>query len=204
MEFNGQNLFADENSAGGDAFFGGANQKAEHANLISIHTSSEGSDGTKVLINRSLLLSALTVSDTDGAAAFVDDSTKFTWADVKTHDNDATNGTVHSDNYITFAKEDANNLLSLENVSAEAIEGAIENLVFLRAQAGAGMSRLQFSADSIATQETNMRSALGRIEDVDIAMETANLAKYSILMQASAAMVAQANVSNDVALMLLR
>jgi flagellin-like hook-associated protein FlgL len=35
-------------------------------------------------------------------------------------------------------------------------------------------------------------------------MESANLAKYSILMQASAAMVAQANVSNDVALMLLR
>ena len=38
-----------------------------------------------------------------------------------------------------------------------------------------------------------MRSALGRIEDVDIAEESANLAKYSILMQASAAMVAQAN-----------
>jgi len=49
-----------------------------------------------------------------------------------------------------------------------------------------------------------MRSALGRIEDVDIATEAANLSKYTILMQASAAMVAQANAQNDVALMLLR
>jgi flagellin len=49
-----------------------------------------------------------------------------------------------------------------------------------------------------------MRAALGRIEDVDIALESSNLAKYSILSQASAAMVAQANSSNDVALMLLR
>ena len=41
-------------------------------------------------------------------------------------------------------------------------------------------------------------------EDVDIAEESANLAKYSILTQAAAAMVAQANSTNDVALMLLR
>ena len=54
------------------------------------------------------------------------------------------------------------------------------------------------------SMETNMRAAIGRVEDVDIAQESANLAKYSILTQASAAMVAQANSTNDVALMLLR
>ncbi|HAE11202.1 MAG TPA: flagellin, partial [Opitutae bacterium] len=58
--------------------------------------------------------------------------------------------------------------------------------------------------DSLASQETNIRSALGRIEDVDIAEESANLAKYSILTQAAAAMVAQANNSNNAALMLLQ
>ena len=66
------------------------------------------------------------------------------------------------------------------------------------------MSRLTFSGDSLASQTTNIRAALGRIEDVDIAEESANLAKYSILTQAAAAMVAQANSSNDVALLLLR
>ena len=79
-----------------------------------------------------------------------------------------------------------------------------QNVVFLRAQTGGGMTRLNFALDSIASQETNMRSALGRIEDVDIATESANLARYSILMQASAAMAVQANIQNEVALMLLR
>ena len=66
------------------------------------------------------------------------------------------------------------------------------------------MSRLTFSADSLSAQSTNIRAALGRIEDVDIAEESSNLAKYSILTQAAAAMVAQANTTNDVALILLR
>jgi flagellin len=221
MEFNGQSLFADASSTGGAAYFGGANQRSADANMISIFTSAQGSAGTKVLIHRSLLRSALTVRNSDGATAYKPATTnptdaleEVTWASVKGFTNKVGETTSEVEGgdaningaYITFAKDSssANDLLSLENVSTAAIEGAIENLVFLRAQTGAGMSRLQFSAESIATQETNMKSALGRIEDVDIAMESANLAKYSILMQASAAMVAQANMSNDVALMLLR
>ena len=41
------------------------------------------------------------------------------------------------------------------------------------------VSCLAFAADSISSMETNRRSAIGRIEDVDIAAESANLAKYS-------------------------
>ena len=40
--------------------------------------------------------------------------------------------------------------------------------------------------------------------DVDIAAESSNLAKQQVLVQAAAAMTAQANVANDVALMLLQ
>jgi flagellin len=83
-------------------------------------------------------------------------------------------------------------------------EQALSNVAFLRAQNGGGMSRLNFAAETLAAQETNVRAAVGRIEDVDIAEESSNLAKYSILTQAAAAMVAQANSTNDVALMLLR
>ena len=78
------------------------------------------------------------------------------------------------------------------------------NIAYLRAQTGGGMSRLNFASESISSMETNLRAAIGRIEDVDIAAESANLAKYSILTQASAAMIAQANSTSDVALMLLR
>ena len=66
------------------------------------------------------------------------------------------------------------------------------------------MSRLTFSDEMIAQMRTNMKAAYGRIVDVDIAEESTNLAKYNILVQASASMLSQANASADVALMLLR
>jgi flagellin len=56
----------------------------------------------------------------------------------------------------------------------------------------------------ISQMRTNMKAALGRIVDVDIAAESTELAKNNVLVQASAAMLSQANSSTDVALMLLR
>ena len=82
-------------------------------------------------------------------------------------------------------------------------EQAVANIAYLRAKQVAECHGL-ISADALSSMETNMRAAIGRIEDVDIAEESANLAKFSILTQAAAAMVAQANTTNDVALMLLR
>ena len=49
-----------------------------------------------------------------------------------------------------------------------------------------------------------MKAALSRMIDVDVAEESARMAKYTVLTQASAAMVAQANSINEVSLILLR
>ena len=65
-------------------------------------------------------------------------------------------------------------------------------------------SRLQYALANVQSQITNLSAANGRIVDVDIAAESSNLAKQQVLVQASAAMTAQANVANDVALMLLQ
>ena len=81
---------------------------------------------------------------------------------------------------------------------------ALENVASLRAQNGGTMSRLTFSSEMISQMRTNMKAALGRIVDVDIAAESTELAKNNVLVQASAAMLSQANSSTDVALMLLR
>ena len=81
---------------------------------------------------------------------------------------------------------------------------ALENIASLRAQNGGTMSRLTFSDEMISQMRTNMKAALGRIVDVDIAEESTELAKNQVLVQASAAMLAQANSTTDVALMLLR
>ena len=50
---------------------------------------------------------------------------------------------------------------------------------------------------------SNLEAANGRIVDVDIAEESTRLAKYNILVQASASMLAQANTTPQIALMLL-
>ena len=106
--------------------------------------------------------------------------------------------------YLDYSQQRRDYILGATGLSMGVFEQALSNVAYLRAQTGGGMSRLTFAADSISSMETNLRSAIGRIEDVDIAAESANLAKYSILTQASAAMVAQANSTSDIALMLLR
>ena len=50
----------------------------------------------------------------------------------------------------------------------------------------------------------NLRAALGRVVDSDLAEESTNLNKYSMLSQAAAAMLAQANASTDIAMILIR
>ena len=111
--------------------------------------------------------------------------------------------TATSDNWVTFGAEIADTL-DLDQISVGVITQALENVSYLRAQNGGSQSRLAFNLESLTQQKTNMRAALGRIVDVDIAEESTNLAKYSILNQAAASMLAQANASSDVALMLLR
>jgi flagellin len=196
--FNGASLFAQTTTRTGNTqtVFRGT---AQQDNTISIFTSSNGSAGTKISIHRSSLLSALTInSGLDGTNEGNVVQAGFTGA----NNAGATNAETAAD--VTFASADTSTVLTLDQISMGVFEQALSNVAYLRAQAGGSMSRLSFAAESIAAQETNMRAAVGRIEDVDIAEESANLAKYNILTQAAAAMVAQANSTNDVALMLLR
>ena len=104
----------------------------------------------------------------------------------------------------SLATASGGSLINLADVSVGVFTKALENISFLRSQNGGSQSRLAFNLESLGQQKTNMRAALGRIVDVDMAEETTNLAKYSVLSQASASMLAQANASTDVALMLLR
>ena len=189
--FNGVSLFASkatesDGSVGStDVLFKGSNTAD---NTIEIFTSSEGSTGTKVSLYKVGLLSALTINSSNLTAA-----------------NAAVSGLSSSTVFGLFTDGTGTTIsLNQSGLSMGVFEQAVSNVAYLRAQAGGGMSRLNFASESISSMETILRSAIGRIEDVDIAAESANLAKYSILTQAAAAMVAQANSSNDLALMLLR
>jgi len=84
------------------------------------------------------------------------------------------------------------------------VTNAIQNLAEKMATNGAESSRIQFALDSLNVNQVNLEAALSRIQDVDVAAETAKLARANILVQAGAAMLTQANASQSIALKLLQ
>jgi len=83
------------------------------------------------------------------------------------------------------------------------ITSAIQNVATSRAQNGADYSRLSFASEMLQTNRQNLEAANSRIIDVDVAKESTQLARYSILVQSGTAMLAQANASSQIALRLL-
>ncbi|MDG5488293.1 flagellin [Sphingomonas sp. BGYR3] len=86
----------------------------------------------------------------------------------------------------------------------DTLDTAIESISTSRATLGASQSRLQSVVNNLTQNMTNLTDARSRIEDADFAAETTALAKAQILSQASTAMLAQANQSQQGVLSLLR
>lgn len=93
---------------------------------------------------------------------------------------------------------------SAARAALEAVNSAISSLATSRGALGAVESRLQATIQNLSVARENYASAESRIKDVDIAEEAANLARLSVLQQAGAAILAQANQSPQLALQLLR
>lgn len=87
--------------------------------------------------------------------------------------------------------------------SIDTVNTALQNVASSRAQNGAEFSRLDFASQMLSTNKQNLEAANSRIIDVDVAAESTQLARYSILVQSGTAMLAQANASSQIALRLL-
>ena len=185
--FNGVSLFATTNEAGTAAKYA----DAAGANTMSVFTSSEGSAGSKVSVSKALLLSAVSFDYNAGTAA---------GRKVAVVYSDTINS-VGDDR--TLAAKDESESLTLNQVSIGLLTTALENIATLRASNGATSARLSFSEDHLRLSKANLEAANSRIMDVDVAEESTQLAKFNILAQASAAMLAQANSMQSTALMLL-
>jgi flagellin len=85
-----------------------------------------------------------------------------------------------------------------------ALDSAMQALNTQREKFGAGVNRLQQAVTNIQTSRTNLSAALGRIRDVDVAEEAANMTKWQVLTQAGTSVLAQANQAPQAALSLLR
>ncbi|MBF0191437.1 MAG: hypothetical protein HQL99_09930 [Magnetococcales bacterium] len=84
------------------------------------------------------------------------------------------------------------------------IAGAIDRVSSTRAELGAIQNRFEANIANLSNVVENVSAARSRILDADIAAETANLTKLSIMQQAGTAILAQANQQPQLALQLLR
>ncbi|WP_176591937.1 flagellin [Sphingobium sp. EM0848] len=84
-----------------------------------------------------------------------------------------------------------------------AYDTALETVATKRADLGAAQNRLESTVNNLTANVTNLTDARSRIEDADFSAETTALAKQQILSQASTAMLAQANQSQQGVLKLI-
>jgi flagellin len=90
------------------------------------------------------------------------------------------------------------------NAGLVTLDAAIAAVNTTRATLGAGQSRLQSVVNNLTSSVANLTDARSRIEDVDFSTETTELARAQILSQASNALLAQANQSQQGVLQLLQ
>ena len=95
-------------------------------------------------------------------------------------------------------------LTTATNTVLDTIDTGIELVNTTRSTLGASQNRLESAVRNLANNAINLSDARSRIEDTDYSSETTALAKAQILGQASTAMLAQANQSQQNVLSLLR
>jgi len=85
-----------------------------------------------------------------------------------------------------------------------AIDSALDDVNQTRGGFGATQNRLESAIRSILNTRDNLSAAESRIRDVDVAVETADMLRNSILQQAAVAVLSQANLQPQLALQLLQ
>jgi flagellin len=84
------------------------------------------------------------------------------------------------------------------------LDTAIQTVATERANLGAQQNRLEATVDNLTSTVVNLADSKSRIEDTDFSAESTKLAAAGILAQASTAMLAQANQSQQGVMNLLR
>jgi len=88
--------------------------------------------------------------------------------------------------------------------AVETLDKALEEVSTEQAKLGANQNRLAHNIDNLSKGSMLTEQSVGRIMDADFATETAELSKQKILSQAATSMLAQANVSKQSVMALLR
>ncbi len=119
--------------------------------------------------------------------------------------NDVINVTLDSTSttQLSIDTADLNSIAGAQTALAS-IDSAIGAINDARGVLGAQQNRMESSIRSIQVQRENLSASESRIRDVDVAMETADLTRNSIMQQAATSILQQANVQPQIALSLLQ
>jgi flagellin len=126
----------------------------------------------------------------------IDNSPENDRLQYKVSNSDITLGKLGLSSTGTMSKRDAQDNLAK-------IDAAISSVNENRAGLGALQNRLQSTVNNLGVTTENLSAANSRIRDADMAAESSELTKHSILSQAGVSVLAQANSSQNSALKLL-
>ena len=85
----------------------------------------------------------------------------------------------------------------------DALDSAIQSIATMRGTLGATQNRLSITISNLTNMTENFSASVSRIQDTDVALETAQMTRNQILSQAGVAVLAQANQLPQSALSLL-
>ncbi|WP_054739623.1 flagellin N-terminal helical domain-containing protein [Cellulosilyticum ruminicola] len=91
-----------------------------------------------------------------------------------------------------------------QDSTTEEVEATIDTINQTKSQLGSHQNRLEYTSNNLRTTSENLTAAESRIRDTDMAQEMTKLSSKNIITQASQAMLAQANQSQQNVLSLLR
>jgi flagellin len=188
--FNGISLFANSNATAagtletGTASFNSVAYNSFNRTLIT-HDSGVSTSGSIKLnvVNFQFMLSVGTIDSGNGASNI----------DLGNVNGGNTGTGIGSSGFIS----------DITDVNVSQFTNIIERIADMRAENGAEQNRVLGNIDLLQTNLTNIEAAHGRIMDTDIALESTRFARHNVLVQASAAMTAQANQLTNDALQLL-
>ena len=104
---------------------------------------------------------------------------------------------------LTGASFDVLTVTNAGNTLAQ-IDAAIDSVSMARGRFGSAQNRVESGIRTLRNVHTNLAAAESRIRDVDVATETADLTRNSIMQQAAVSVLSQANLQPQIALSLLQ
>lgn len=113
-------------------------------------------------------------------------------------------GTATDASLISLGIE-ANAVVTKESAqnSLQRVDDALVKINGMRANLGALQNRLTSTVNNLGISDENLSAANSRIRDVDVASESSDLTKNTILQKAGASVLSQANATPQIALSLI-